>query len=455
MLVGCVAALLAALVAAPACSSDSGSGGGGAAAGAAAGSADGGGGRTLRPVDPADPGNPPTPKCYAGVFCRCINEPEAVGVTVCDGDVQTCACESCPEPTPTTAKPFEACGGEPFGRWGSKQIAWDDFKLGIATTSGSSQSTGYCGGVLKAMDPAAVVFLELRDGGDVAVASNNFNFSFDLKKSCASGCDDLKISGKCTSSSCGTCSCDAERGGLTGEGTWSRKDGTLELALWAGKLTLSYCVEGNQLTVRDEANLELVFERVSFAGNPIPCSERGADNCVGRGDCALGACVGATKCAAVTTEATCGASSGCTWDTQACAGKAAATCELYDYRVTPGCEVKSGQSTCVGVATSCGELAKFACQSNPGCVKKAGCVGGTKSCRQFDHACGFCSGHLGCACDDAGLCQGTSECENHDFGTCEVLAGCTWTECSGEAVACGDLSDVDCVGVPGCELVAP
>ena len=402
-------------------------------------------------------GQPPPPAvCQAGLSCPC--DKGALGRTVCGGGEKSCDCVSCPGVKPTVATAFDSCGGEPFGRWGTTAITWDDFKLAINLTSGSSQSVLYCGGVLTKLAPNALVLMELRDGGKLTLASTNFKYSFDVRGGCVPvKCEQLKLPmGTCKSDGCGVCSCEAGHLGLGGEGTWSRKDGSMEWTLPAGKLALSYCVQGDQMKIRDGAGLDLTLERVSVGGKPLACAQREAETCVARGDCKLGACLGAAKCASALTAPTCTATSGCSWDPQACAGTALAACTLHDYGITPGCEVTSGQRTCTGVATSCQGIGKVACTSNPGCIAKAGCVGGETSCRAFDGACSFCDSRKGCACDGKGLCQGTTQCGGLGSSlNCQNAQSCSWTECSGEAVACEDLADTECASVPGCKLVGP
>ena len=195
------------------------------------------------------------------------------------------------------------------------------------------------------------------------------------------------------------------------------------------------------------------MERVTLRGKPFPCAERGVEGCTG--SCAAGACVGSAKCANAKSAEACSATSGCAWDDQACGGTATSTCTLTDYGATPGCEILSGKTECVGTPTACEQLSESNCWFNAGCKSGGHCTGGAQSCQQFEGTCAACSLHSGCKCDGAKTCQGTTTCEGHPLSDCDDINGCTWRECAGEPLPCSQFSELQCPNVPGCHVEGP
>lgn len=405
-------------------------------------------------------------ECTPGGSCACGGD--ASGEIECNNGVATCVCDECGElPAPEPAD-FDACGGEPFGTWVLSEISPGDVTTLVHRNLGDTTGD-YCPAEVTALGDDISFRLVLADGGDMAFELSGLSYSLQLLESCvaeariSSGCDQVLLDreigvdpvGTC-SANCDICSCNILREGSF-EGTWERSDTTLDLS-YVG-FDHEYCVEGNQMRLRNEDGLVLVMQRVFPFSDPTPCEERSVEQCIQ--GCRVGQCLGDADCESASSEGDCTNQQGCEWDAESCTGSPR-DCSLADYDVVPGCEFLDEEPSCAGARVACEEVAIEECDAAPGCGVEGGCVGGTVTCSVLTGACDFCNNVDGCGdCPDGGgACAGSSTCEQQPSSfACEDatnygMGDCEWIDslCRGEATPCEDLPAEVCDDVTGCNL---
>jgi hypothetical protein len=352
------------------------------------------------------------------------------------------------------------CGGDPFGRWIEKSADTKGFALHIYAKSSTGATQVYtCDAqVTRSVDSFGFRF-EIHDGGK-AIYSQRFGpMSFDVLNSCvlekvSQSCERLQLTGSCSPGVCGICSCTASNA-VELEGTWTRSPTTLTFSTPGfTSVSLDYCVQGNEMTVRDSSGVLVTLARTAVSGAPTPCAQRTSDCTVG-GGCRLGACIGGTTCATAATEAVCTTRQGCSWAPDQCGGTAPTACKLADYGIVPGCVLLPGTPECTGTYDPCEKLGVVDCSSTAGCQWMSTCVGGQADCEQSINGCSSsCDLIQGCRCDGATLkCVGTANCaQQTDDLRCRLARGCRWVDCHGPMISCSRLNELNCETSLGCRL---
>jgi hypothetical protein len=350
------------------------------------------------------------------------------------------------------------CGGEPFGRWRATSADTSGFQLPLylQSSSGTIYSGGQCPAETTKPFDAYDLRLEVQDGGAAAYALRFDAPSFHVLDSCVmsmvgGSCDRLQTMGSCSVGACGICECTLA-GSASFSGTWKRSATTLTFTTSDNAvLNLDYCVQGDEMTVRDASGIVSTLARTAVTGTASPCAQRTTDQCKLGGGCYLGACVGGPTCATSKNESDCTTHQGCSWAQDQCTGTPSA-CQLGDYGVVPGCDFVPGTPKCTGTASSCTTVTREQCTSVTGCQAVAACVGtATEGCSQFSHACP-CDAYPGCSCDSSGICVGTTTCAQQSLFFCTEVRGCSWVECTGTATPCAQLNELTCENTPGCTL---
>lgn len=391
----------------------------------------------------------PLPSCVAGSSCECG---DLVSKTVCEDDVELCDCDDCPDFEPAPAPSFEPCGGEPFGRWRLVSSDWSGYAVPF-------EAGGSC--ALHGTEEVGEddIRFEFRSGGDAAFTQLGAHLTFRTGPNCG-GCDELqgvRATLDCISAGCGACDCDFDIDPIKLEGTWSRTETTLRFASEGyARIDLDYCVEGEQLTLRDEQGRVMTLAKTGAEGTPTACELRNEETCTLGGGCRLGACEGSTSCTDASSESACGVISGCSWNPETCTGTAKESCELQDYDVTPGCSF-NGNTACEGTRIACPEIQDDdVCEQSPGCTVEPGCTGGSRNCSFFNGSKSGCERYAGCEWEDPSYCVGTFQCEDIFWSTCESLSfDCVETNCAGDAAPCSDLTTLECEVAAGCVPTAP
>lgn len=240
------------------------------------------------------------------------------------------------------------------------------------------------------------------------------------------------------------------------EGTWSRTETTLAFEPEDfARIDFDYCVDGEQLTLRDEQGRVMTLAKTGAEGAPTACDLRNEETCALGDGCWLGACEGSESCTEASSESDCTVISGCSWNPDTCTGTADESCELQDYDVVPGCSF-NGNTACTGTRTACPEIqSDSVCRRSPGCIVEDGCMGGARDCSFFDHSKSGCESYEGCEWEDPGYCLGTFQCEDVSYSACDLGFDCMETHCQGEAAPCSDLTTMECEVAAGCVPTAP
>jgi hypothetical protein len=287
---------------------------------------------------------PPQPACRSGSSCECF--PGYDAQRVCSDDPQdpgVCDCDSTCEPLKAPAAPqWEACGGEPFGRWRTVSANLDGqaFQIQVNTVdrygnvvSRANASCPVAYSPIEAWD----VRMELADGqANVSFPSTPLKFQF-MANACIGSLGGAMPDG-CKSASCGRQECVIASRAKAGSGKWSRADNKLTLPGFTEPV--EYCVKEGRLEIRDPLAGLYVFERYYTEGVPTACETRSKEQCFQ--PCSLGRCGGATRCEAVSTAAQCSSTQGCSWEPDVCHGVAAKACAPGDFGRVPGCEIRAG-----------------------------------------------------------------------------------------------------------------
>lgn len=330
---GAVASVLGMMVALAACSSEAEESGGSRFD-------TGGAGGSGPPSEPVCPEKNQACTCDSG----------APGKLNClpSGNIR-CECPIvCHDVTPQAAG-WAACGGEPFGQWRLTGVSFDGASQSMFVSNGYTiVHTGQCEAEVARPATLSSFSLDIRDGGVAVLEAGVLGFSLFIDRSCirsktnGGDCKNLLI-GK--EYSCkddygcgGLCRCDTQHLLTSGKGSWSRKGDRLSLYIDGTSYVSDYCVSGDRMVLRDTQGLVISLERVTLSGKPAACADRPTGSCVGAG-CWLGVCTGAGKCAEAKSESACGTFQGCSWQADACAGKAAESCALAEHGVVPGCEI--------------------------------------------------------------------------------------------------------------------
>jgi hypothetical protein len=356
--------------------------------------------------DPAQVNQQPsyqTASCRAGESCECF--PGYTSIKVCPnpddlGDRGVCDCnETCKPLHINDAPTWEACGGEPFGRWRSTAVNFDGLPFQLTV----DQRTIAAACPARFADFDYDVRMEIDNDRAVVIKEGKSLRLEYFPKSCnkftsnvLTSCDAVM---GCKSTDCGRCECSKNINSVSREGTWARMPNKLQLPGF--EQPVEYCVRNDRLEIRDPLSGRYSFERFYGGGSPAECAERTMDDCKSSG-CSLGVCRGGPSCDRANVTQ-CGTRQGCTWDPTVCTGQAATACALQDYGKEPGCVLYPGAAKCGSTATACSGRASVVCK-------------------------------FGCA-----VCDGS-------------MASCKAGACGGQATPCADLSEFDCLKAPGCLL---
>jgi hypothetical protein len=385
--------------------------------------------------------------CVAGAPCNCKS---LVGITQCSKDGAECICPpsaECKKNKPGAAC-FEACGGEPFGVW----------RLAESCFSGAyTPLRADCEPFISAKAAGNEITMRLADGGEISsYGGEHWTVASQVPLAClgiesVNRCKDATFyttmaaftwsstgDAECTANACGVCDCNGEESTSWPSGSsWSRSGNQLTI----GGVTLDYCVQGDSLWIggkdpNGEPKAAYRFSKQSCAGKPIPCAERTALQCEMSGDCIAGHCKGktpaATGCSEAWSEADCGVTEGCVWETGGCYGEALTECYFEGCDTVPGCAWGPPKQHCSGEALPCcqgfvSELGECGFLDAAGCLKAAGCT----------LSGGVCSGEVACASQtESTICSALG---------CNYPANCKPTKCS-------ELSVAACHSVQGCRV---